>query len=120
MVISLHDSLCWTCRGDGEPIPDGLCSSLAPPSLSIAIPDSSPNLDDPFLVVTRTFHLAEGPEGFVWTNKERAVMQAFFAHYESEVGVDVVILEAGVRDRSPGGDRVLPEGAGLGEGRDGA
>ena len=22
IVISLHDSLCWTCRGDGEPIPD--------------------------------------------------------------------------------------------------
>ena len=22
IVISLHDSLCWTCRGDGQPIPD--------------------------------------------------------------------------------------------------
>ena len=22
VIISLHDSLCWTCRGDGEPIPD--------------------------------------------------------------------------------------------------
>ena len=22
VVISLHDSLCWTCRGDGQPIPD--------------------------------------------------------------------------------------------------
>ena len=22
IVLSLHDSLCWTCRGDGEPIPD--------------------------------------------------------------------------------------------------
>ena len=22
IVISLHDSLCWTCRGDGKPIPD--------------------------------------------------------------------------------------------------
>ena len=21
-VLSLHDSLCWVCRGDGEPIPD--------------------------------------------------------------------------------------------------
>ena len=38
VVISLHDSLCWTCRGDGEPIPDRLRSASAPPSLSIAIP----------------------------------------------------------------------------------
>ena len=22
VVISLHNSLCWTCRGDGQPIPD--------------------------------------------------------------------------------------------------
>ena len=22
VVLSLHDSLCWTCRGDGQPIPD--------------------------------------------------------------------------------------------------
>ena len=22
VVISLHDSLCWTCREDGQPIPD--------------------------------------------------------------------------------------------------
>ena len=22
VVISLHDSLCWTCRGDGQPISD--------------------------------------------------------------------------------------------------
>ena len=22
IIISLHDSLCWTCRGNGEPIPD--------------------------------------------------------------------------------------------------
>ena len=22
VVISLHDSLCWTCRGDRQPIPD--------------------------------------------------------------------------------------------------
>ena len=22
VVISLHDSLCWTCRGDGQSIPD--------------------------------------------------------------------------------------------------
>ena len=37
IVISLHDSLCWTCRGDGEPIPDQLQSASAPPSLFIAI-----------------------------------------------------------------------------------
>ena len=22
IVLSLHDSLCWVCRGDGEPIPN--------------------------------------------------------------------------------------------------
>ena len=22
VIISLDDSLCWTCRGDGQPIPD--------------------------------------------------------------------------------------------------
>ena len=42
VVISLHDSLCWTCRGDGEPLPDGVQSSSAPPSLSIAIPVPPP------------------------------------------------------------------------------
>ena len=42
VVISLHDSLCWTCRGDGEPLPDGVRSSSAPPSLSIAIPIPPP------------------------------------------------------------------------------
>ena len=47
-------------------------------------------------------------------------MQAFFAHYKSEVGVDVIILEAVEGDRSPGGVGVLSEGAGLREGRDGA
>ena len=45
-------------------------------------------------------------------------MQAFFAHYKSEVGVNVVILETGAGNQSPRGDRVLPEGAGLREGRD--
>ena len=64
------------------------------------------------------FCLVEGPEGFVWTNKEKAVMQAFFTHYKSKAGVHVIILEAGAGDWSPGGDRVLPEGAGLREGRD--
>ena len=43
VVIPLHDSLCWTCRGDRQPIPDGLRSALAPPSLSIAIPVALPH-----------------------------------------------------------------------------
>ena len=47
-------------------------------------------------------------------------MQAFFACYKSEAGVDVVILEAGEGDWFPGGNRVLSEGTGLREGRDGA
>src|ERR1700743_507109 len=101
VVISLHDSLCWTCRGDGEPLPDGVRSSSAPPSLSIAIPvpppcsgrrpatpgppplspvtndsssitdsslDSSPNL---FCVERRTFQVAQGPDGLVWTDGDR-------------------------------------------------
>ena len=42
VVLSLHDSLCWVCRGDGEPIPDQVQSSSAPPSLSIAIPVPPP------------------------------------------------------------------------------
>ena len=42
VVISLHDSLCWTCRGDGQPIPDRVRSASAPPSLSIAIPVPPP------------------------------------------------------------------------------
>src|SRR6202000_3320362 len=42
VVISLHDSLCWTCRGDGEPLPGGVRSASAPPSLSIAIPVPPP------------------------------------------------------------------------------
>ena len=43
VVISLHDSLCWTCRGDGQPIPDRVQSASAPPSLSIAIPIPLPH-----------------------------------------------------------------------------
>ena len=151
VVISLHDSLCWTCRGDGEPIPDRLRSSSAPPSLSIAIPippphsgwrpgtpgppplspvssndssfipdsssNSSPNL---FVVERRTFQAAQGPEGIIWTNEERAVMQAFLSYYEGEEGVDVPILEIGEGGGVAGGDGVLPEGVGLGEGREGA
>ena len=66
------------------------------------------------------FQVAQGPDGLIWTDEERAMMQAFFAHYKSEAGVNVTILEAGERDRSPGGIRVLSEGTGLGEGRDGA
>ena len=150
VVISLHDSLCWTCRGDGEPLPDGVRSSSAPPSLSIAIPvplpcserrpatpgppplspitndsssltdsslDSSPN---PFHVERRTFCAAQGPDGLVWTEEERAALQAFLSHYTSEEGVDVPILEAGEGDRSPGGSRLFSEGGGFGEGGIGA
>ena len=43
IVISLHDSLCWSYRGDGEPIPDRVRSASAPPSLSIAIPIPPPH-----------------------------------------------------------------------------
>ena len=66
------------------------------------------------------FQVAQGPDGLIWTNKEKTVMQAFFAHYESQAGVNVIILEAREGDRSPGGVGVLSEGTGLGEGRDGA
>ena len=149
VVISLHDSLCWTCTGNGEPIPDRLRSASAPPSLSIAIPvppprsgrrpatpgppplspvssdessfvpdsssDSSPN---PFIIESRTFRAAQGPEGLVWTDEERAAMQAFLSYYEGEEGVDVPILEVREGDRFAGSVGVLPEGPGLGEGGD--
>src|SRR6202000_780459 len=129
VVLSLHDSLCWTCRGDGEPLPGGVRSASAPPSLSIAIPvppprsgrrpatpgppplspvtdsdssfvpdsssDSSPN---PFPIERRPFRAAQGPEGLVWTDEERAAMQAFLTYYESEAGDNVAILEAGEGD----------------------
>ena len=151
VVISLHDSLCWTCRGDGQPIPDRVRSASAPPSLSIAIPiplprtgrrlatpgppplspvtdddssvipdssnDSSPN---PFQVEHRTFRAAQGPEGLVGTDEERATLQVFLAYYKSEEGDNVAILEVGEGDRSPGGSRLLSEGGGFREGRDGA
>ena len=151
VVISLHDSLCWTCRGDGEPLPGGVRSASAPPSLSIAIPvplprsgrrpvtpsppplspvtdsdssfvpdsssDSSPN---PFVVERRTFRAAQGLEGLVWTNEERAALQAFLSYYESEEGDNVTILEVGEGDMSPGGSRMLSEGGGFGEGGAGA
>ena len=151
VIISLHDSLCWTCRGDGQPVPDQVRSALAPPSLSIAIPvppprsgrrlatpgppslspvssdessfvpnsssDSSPNL---FVIESRTFRAVQGPEGLVWTDKERAALQAFLTYYESKEGDNVAILEVGEGDRSPGGSTMLSEGGGLREGRDGA
>ena len=150
VVISLHDSLCWTCRGDGQPIPDRVRSAPAPPSLSIAIPippprsgrrpatpgppplspvtdddssflaDSSDSSPNPFQVKRRTFRVAQGPEGLVWTDEERAGLQAFLAYYESEEGDNVAILEAGEGDRSPGGSRMLLEGGGFREGGIGA
>ena len=150
VVISLHDSLCWTCRGDGEPLPGGVHSASAPPSLSIAIPippprsgrrpptpgppplspvtDSSSSITDSLLdsspnsfhVERRTFQAAQGPDGLVWTKEERAALQAFLSHYTSEEGIDVPILEVGEGDRSPGGSRVLSEGSGFGEGGIGA
>ena len=143
VVISLHDSLCWTCRGDGQPIPDQVRSASAPPSLSITIPvppprsgqrpatpvtdddssyiaDSSDFSPNPFRVKRRMFRAAQGPEGLVWTDEERAALQAFLAHYESEEGDNVAILEAGEGDRSPGGSRMLSEGSGFGEGGIGA
>ena len=145
IVISLHDSLCWTCRGDGQPIPDRVRSALAPPSLSIAIPvppprsgrrpatpgpsplspvtnddssyiaDSSDSSPNPFRIERQTFRAAQGPEGIVWTDEERATLQAFLAHYKSEEGDNVAILEAGEGDRSPGGSRMLSEGGGFRE-----
>ena len=149
VVISLHESLCWSCKGNGEPITDRLRSSLAPPSLSVAIPippphtgrrlgtpgppplspvssnkssfipnsssNSSPNL---FIVKSRMFQAAQGPEGLVWTNEERAAMQAFLSYYEGKEGVNVPILEVGEGDRIAGGIGVLSEGPGLREGGD--
>ena len=47
-------------------------------------------------------------------------MQAFLSYYEGKEEVNVPILEAGEGDRFAGGAGVLPEGTGLGEGRDGA
>ena len=151
VVISLHDSFCWTCGGNGELLPGGVRSASAPPSLSIAIPiplprsgrrpatpgppplspvtddnssvipnsstNSSPN---PFHVKRHTFHAAQELDGLVWTEKERAALQAFLSHYTSEEGVNVTILEAGEGDKSPGGSQLLSEGSGFGEGRIGA
>ena len=66
----------------------------------------------------QTFQLVQGLESIVWTAEERAAMQTFFTHYESKVGVNVIILEAEEGDRSPGGVGVLSEGTGVGEGGD--
>ena len=41
------------------------------------------------------FQAAQGPDGLVWTEEERAVLQAFLSPFESEEGVSVAILEAG-------------------------
>ena len=151
VILSLHDSICWTCRGDGEPVPDRVRLSLAPPSLSITIPippprsgqraptpgppplspitdsdsslitDSSPNSSpNLFRVERRMFQAAQGPDGFVWTEEERAVLQAFLSNFMSEEGINVPILEVGEGDRSPGGSGMLPEGGGFREGGAGA
>ena len=45
-------------------------------------------------------------------------MALTLAHYESEEGDNVAILEVGEGDRSPGGSRMLSEGSGFREGRD--
>ena len=66
------------------------------------------------------FQSAQGLDGLVWTEEERAVLQVFLANFEGKEGVAVTILEAGERDRSPGGFRVLSEGTGFGEGGIGA
>ena len=56
----------------------------------------------------------------MWTDKERAALQAFLSYYESKEGDNIAILEAGEGDRSPGGSRILSEGGGFGEGGVGA
>ena len=62
--------------------------------------------------------MAQEPDSLIWTDEERAAMQAVFTHYKSKAGVNVTILEVGEGDRSPGGIGVLSEGTGLREGRD--
>ena len=64
--------------------------------------------------------MAQGLDGLVWTEEERAVLQAFLSNFEGEEGVSVSILEAGEGDRSPGGIGMLPEGTGFREGGTGA
>ena len=66
------------------------------------------------------FCAVQGPDGLVWTDEERAALQAFLSHYTSEEGINVAILAAGEGDRSPGGSRMLSEGSGFEEGGTGA
>ena len=62
----------------------------------------------------------QGLDGLIWTNEERAVLQAFLSNFAGKEGVNVTILEAGEGDRSPGGSQMLLEGGGFGEGGVGA
>ena len=96
--------------------PSLLLPAMTPPS-SLTPTNSSPN---PFRVKRQMFQAAQGPDGLIWTEEERAALQAFLSHYTSEEGVNVPILEVGEGDRSPGGSRMLSEGAGFGEGGIGA
>ena len=57
--------------------------------------------------------MAQGLDGLIWTDKERAALQAFLTHYKSKEGVNVSILEAGEGDRFAGGIGMLPRGTGL-------
>ena len=100
-----------------SPLPLSPISSDDSSFVPNASSDSSPN---PFLIKCQTFWVVQGPERLVWTDEERAVMQAFLSYYEGKEGGNVPILEAGEGDRFAGGSGVLPEGTGLREGRDGA
>ena len=51
------------------------------------------------------FQAVQGPDGLIWTNEERAALQAFLSNFSSKEGVNVTILEAGEGDRSPGGSQ---------------
>ena len=66
------------------------------------------------------FQAAQGSGGLIWTNKERAVLQAFLTHYKGKEGANVSILEAVEGDRFAGGLGMFSEGTGLGEGTNGA
>ena len=66
------------------------------------------------------FQAAKGLDGVIWTEEERAALQAFLSNFTSKEGVNVTILEAGEGDRSPGGSQMLSEGGGFGEGGVGA
>ena len=47
--------------------------------------------------------MAQGPDGLIWTEEERAALQAFLSNFEGKEDVSVAILEAGEGDRSLGG-----------------